>query len=151
MGDRGGGGQAAVSAPKLPRHSGMALREALHVKLVEDHPMRWNLRQRVAAPVEFTADHHALRLAQGIVDRIQRHPWVRLPALPTVAEARLAPIQLAGDRAGIRVQQQLGWVEPQTLSGPIRSVRAIAVKGSRPEPGHIAVPYVVELLGQIDA
>src|SRR5215813_14571904 len=117
MGDRGGGGQAGVSAPKLRRYAGMALREALHVKLVDDRPVPWNLRQGVAAPVESAADHHALRCARRIVGRIQRHARVRLLAVPTVAEYRLAPIQLARDRAGVRIQQELGWVEPQALGG----------------------------------
>src|SRR5215472_1970298 len=147
MGDRGGGGKPCVGAPKLRRHAGMALSEALHVKLVDDRPVPWNLRQGVAAPVESAADHHALRLARRIVGRIQCHAWVRLLAVPTVAEYRLPPIQLARDRAGVRVKQELGWVEPQALGRLVRSVRAIAVKDSRPDPRHVAVPNVMELLG----
>src|SRR5262249_47558912 len=147
MGDRGGGGKPCVGGPKLPRHAGMAPRGALHVKLVDDRPVARDLRAGVAPPAQSAAPHHTRPPARRILGRSQCDAWVRLLAVPTVAEYRLPPIQLARDRAGVRVKQELGWVEPQALGRLVRSVRAIAVKDSRPDPRHVAVPNVMELLG----
>ena len=61
------------------------------------------------------------------------------------------PAQLAGERAGVGVEQELVRIEAVPRLGRVGAVRAQAVELARPQVGEVAVPDLVGELGQRDA
>jgi len=61
------------------------------------------------------------------------------------------PLQGAGVRAGIGVEQQLGRIEAVTGIGLVRPVNAIAVTGAGPQIRNATMEYLVGILRQLDA
>ena len=45
-----------------------------------------------------------------------------------IAEQRVAPLDRAGDRLGVRIEQQLGRIESMTFARRVRPVHPITVK-----------------------
>ena len=68
-----------------------------------------------------------------------------------VGEAGRVPVDLAVDRLGVRVEEQLGRVAPQALGRLPRSVHPVAVALAGPDVGQVGVPAVPVDLGQLDA
>ena len=68
-----------------------------------------------------------------------------------VAEHRRVPFDLAVDRLGVGVEQQLGRVAAVSGSGFVGSVDPEAVALPRADPGHVAVPAQSSHLGERDA
>ena len=139
-------GEARVGAAQRRRHVGVLHREPAHVGLVDDRLVRAARRAGGRCPSRRSGR--------------RRPPWGRAGAVSSVfgsvgvvevvAEARPRPVDVAGDRLGVRVEQQLGRVAPQALGGLPRSVDPVAVALAGADVGEVDVPAVAVDLGQLD-
>jgi hypothetical protein len=133
----------------LRRHVGVALGVAAHVHLV-DHPLVAAARGiEVVAPVEAVVDHLAFRHAARALALVEGQVFLLVP--DGVAEMRVAPVDLAHDRLGIGIEEQLVGVEAVALLGLVRPVHAVAVEGAGLEARHVPVPDEVGALAQGEA
>ena len=126
---------------------GMARGEALDVRLVDHRVVPVGTRRPVLTPVEERVDDHRARHVGRAVARVGRP--VRIAH--RIAEHALVPGQLARDRLGIRIEQQLGRVTALAARRLVRSVDAIAVALTRPHARQIAVPAEGRRFRQVDA
>ena len=127
--DRGGMGQAGVGAAELRRDLRVGRREALDVQLVHDRVVPGTAQVRVAAPVEVRVGDDRLG------DAVLR---IEVAARDIVASERVrvrgpAPIDGAGHRLRVRVDQQLRGITAQT---PARVVWPVD-----PEPVALTGPH----------
>ncbi len=143
--DDGRVGDAGVRAAHVLRHVRVQLGEPLDVGLVDDRLVVGDVQEPVALPVEERVDHdaegHVLRRVVVVAG---------VGVAEVVAEQRLAPLDLAARRLGVRVEQQLVGVAPQALLGVPRAVHAVAVPLAGLDRGQVAVPHVGVDLGQLD-
>ena len=104
--------------------------EPADVHLVDDGARGGPAQREVALPVvRARIDDHALHRRRGVV------------ALPSRG---LAVVVLRDDHApAVRVEQDLGGIEPQPARGVRRPLDPVAVDLSRRAPGHEHVPVVV--------
>ena len=124
--DRGGVSEAGVRPLNVGRHVRMPLGEALDVGLIDDRTVQRSARGTVIAPIERGVDYDSLGNSPSVVLRIYRQ--VRgFFAGELISEDRHGPIDLAGQRARIRVDEELGWVEAIAVIGVLRSRHTIAV------------------------
>ena len=136
----------AVRPADLLRNVRMPLGEALHVRLVDDGLGVGRLRLPVARPVEERVDHDALHhRLRGVV------VVARVGIAEVVAEHRLAPLDLAIDGLGVRVEQQLVRVEPLPVLGIVGPVHAVAVALPGLHGRQVRVPDVRVDVAQLDA
>ena len=141
--------ESGEGAALMFRHVGMQFRVAAHVRLVEHGvPPRHRPPVRLALPVEVRIDDDALGDEGRAVALVERQ--VVLLGADGVAEARGIPLQLAVMRARVRIEQQLVRIEAMTGRRLVRPVHAIAVQRRRTDAGHVAVPDLVGVLGQLD-
>ena len=129
-------GESGVGALQLGRHCGVQPRETLRVQLVEDGVRVAVVWSPVAGPVEGGVDHDTAGHRPGRVERARL-----LGIVHVVAEHCRTERHLAGDRACIRVEQELGLDATDTAREVPRPRRAKAV----PQPGagarHERVPH----------
>ena len=126
-----------VGAPQLLGHIGVQHREALHVHLVEDRVGHRSARTPVRAPVEVRADEDRARHVRCRVAAVR---LIRVISRVTVD--RRIPAHLTRDRAGVRVEQQLGRVTARARRRIPRPVHTISVALARPRARQIALPHV---------
>ena len=103
MADERGVGDAEVRAPALRRDVGMTLRGALHMRLVDHQVAPWRAQQAVALPAEHLVDDHGLRDERRAVVVV---PDVG-PFSEGISEHGLVPVDVALDRAGVGIEEQL--------------------------------------------
>ncbi len=138
-------GDGGVRAAQLLGHARVTEREPLDVGLVDDrlvHPVR---RRTVDAPVEERVVDHPpghVRRAVGGVGLIV--------VVEVVGEAGRVPVDLALDRLGVGVEEQLAGVAPQPLLRLPRAVDPVAVALARADIGQVRVPAVAVDLRQLD-
>ena len=137
--------QTGVTAADVIGDPRVAHRHALDVRLVDHRLLVGNSERPVVGPVEIGVHHHRghrVRRGVGVV------VGVRVPE--PVGEQRLVPLDAAVDRLGIRVEQQLAWVAPQSCRRVVGSVYPVAVALARADPRHVAVPDQGVAFGQRD-
>jgi hypothetical protein len=137
-------GQPGVRAPQPRRDVGVAHREPAHVQLVDHgvrprHPRPW-----LVAPVErLVGDDHRVRDEwRGVVVVTDQVVTQVRHFRPMVPEHRGVVAELAGDRARVRVEEQLGRVVSPPQRGLPRAVHAEAVALAWSHSGHGPVPHV---------
>ena len=145
--DDGRVADGGVGAADLLRHARVRLGEALDVRLVDDGVVVGQIRGAVVAPVEGRVGHHGQhRVAEAV------HGVVRLVVVvEAVAEQGLVAVDLAVDRLGVRVKQQLGRIAPVPLIGLVGPVDPEAVALAGTDSRQVAVPHEAVHLGQVDA
>ena len=138
---------SGVGSAELLWHVWMEVREPLHVDLVDQGAFQRSPEARVAAPDERRIDDDALRHERRGV------PVVGLLLIGTdaVAEQRVVPLDRAVDALRIRIDQQLGRVEPMPSPRLVGAVDAIAVPLPGAPIGQVRVPDEVGLLDEADA
>ena len=121
VGDRGVR-QAGVRAAQLLGDLRVQLGEPLHVGLVDQALVVGDVEAAVALPVEERVDDDA-------VQHVRRRVVVvaRVGVAEVVGVERRVPLDRAGGRLGVRVEQQLRRVEPQAVLGVVRA----RARGSR--------------------
>ena len=136
-----------VGAADLLGDARVRLREALDVRLVDDGVVVGAVRGAVVAPVEGGVGHHGQhRVAEAV------HGVVRcVVVVEAVAEQGLVAVDLAVDRLGVRVKQQLGRIAPVPLIGVVGPVDPEAVALAGTDSRQVAVPHEPVQLGQVDA
>ena len=93
--------------------------------------MQRRARRLVAFPVEGGIDYHALRHAPSVIPVVAREVCVWRVRI--VAKHFVTPGYLSRDGLGIRVNEELGGVEPTAFSRIIEAIDAVAVKLTRPD------------------
>jgi len=112
-------GQPGEAAPQRFGHFWVAAAEALDMHLIQ-HGVRQRRAQRaVRAPVKCVMHHAALERRGGVVTRVGLQGVVAI-----MAEMLGAPVEIADDVAGLRVEQQLAGIEPLALVGAPGAVGA---------------------------
>ena len=114
--------EAGVRAAQLLGDVRVQLGQPLHVGLVDQALVVGDVEAAVALPVEERVDDDA-------VQHVRRRVVVvaRVRVAEVVAVERRVPLDRAGGRLGVRVEQQLGRVEPQARARVVRAVHAVAV------------------------
>ena len=140
-------GQAAEGAAIRLRYIGVELGIAAHVQLCDHELIPAQPRRPIGAPRESAVDDPALGHVFRAVAFVEGEV---VAGLDLVAEQRRVPVDLADERLGIRVEQQLVMVEPMTLFGRIRAVHAVTVDGAGPRLGHETVEDLVGVFRQFE-
>ena len=99
------------------------------------------------APVEERVDDDRVRDVRAGIGIVHRTVGI----VEAVREAGLAPVDLAGDLPGVRVEQELRRMTTDSLHRVVRAVHPVAVVLARPDPGQIPVPHLGGPFGQFDA
>ena len=127
----------------------VAPRHALDVRLV-DHRLRPGPQpEPVRPPGMRGVDDPALRHRPRAVAPVERQ--VGVAAADPVAVERIVPAQLARERPGVGVEQELVRIEPVPRLRLVGPVRAEPVELPGPQVGEVAVPDLVGELRQWDA
>src|SRR5215813_2548664 len=110
------------------------------MQLVDQRVVPWYGGRAIVAPVERGVDDdraghigRTVALAEG---------EIAAPGADPVAEERVMPLEPAIQRPRIRVDQQLGRVEPLAALGVIRAVHPVAVELPWTQARHIPMPDV---------
>ena len=106
-------------------------------------------RRLVVAPIERRIDHRRFRHSPGIVAEVAVEIAASDP--DHIAEHFVGPVDRAGDRLGIRIEQELRAVEAHAALRIVRAVNAIAVKLPGPHVRQKQMPDLVGVLGHRDA
>ena len=139
-------GQAQVGAALLVGNDRVLHGQAADVRLVDDGLVVGDARRPVQVPVEVRVHHHRARHVRRGVGVV---PPVRVPEL--VGEHRLPPGDVALDRLGVRVDQQLVRVAALPLGRVVRAVDPVPVPLARADAGQVPVPDEPVHLVQVDA
>ena len=124
-------------------HAGVAHRQAPDVGLVDDRLVHRRGRGGRSLP---QSKNGSLTTARGTCGALS--VGVRLVGVvEVVGEAGRVPVDVAVDRLGVRVEQQLGRVAPQALGRVPRAVDAVAVALAGADVGQVGVPAVAVDLG----
>src|SRR5712664_1434400 len=118
--------------------------EALDVYLVDDGARPAGQRGPVAFPVEGGVDHHALGQVGGAVPVVGLD--VARGVADPVAEERVVPLERAGDRLRVGIEQGLGRVEAVPLPGLVGAVDPEGVERAGPDPRDVDVPHLIGAL-----
>ena len=126
------------------------LREAAHVRFVDDRARPWDgaAKRRRSSPFRARIDDDTFRHRGGAVGFVKRQVRRLLPEDITVG--RLAPRDVAFDRPRIGVDQELVGVESMSRFRLERPVNTVAISGSSADPRQKAVPDLVGVFGQRD-
>ena len=142
-------GESRIGAAKRCRHVGVPHRHAFHVQLVDDCFVPWNVRPTVIPPREGGIDHPAFRHAGCGVTPVECEILaLGAEAIPIV---RIAPVDVAGDRFRVRVEQELVRIEAMTLFRAIGSIDAIPIEQPGPRFRQIAMPDQIIVFHERDA
>ena len=135
-----------VGAAQLRRDLRVEHRHAADVGFVDDGLVQRCIGRTVVAPVEVgVADDRLGDVTSGV------GVVARLRVVELVGEARRVPVDVAGDRLGVGVEQQLVRVAAQTVERLPGTVDPVPVRLPRAHVGEIGVPDVAVDLGQLDA
>jgi hypothetical protein len=130
--ERGLGRQAGVGPAQVLAHLGMAHGEALDVGLVDDGVGERDLGRPVALPIEGGVDHHGLGHRVDVVLVVALEVVVVGAIRGRVGQdVGALPADLALDRLGVRVDEQLRRVEAVALLRRVGTVDAVAVALAR--------------------
>ena len=141
----GGVAEPGVRAAQVLGDVGVQLGHALDVRLVDDALVVGDLWRPVALPVEEGVDHDAERhVGRGVV------VVARVLVAEGVAEEALVPVDLAGRRLRVGVEQKLGGVAAQPLGRVPGAVDAVAVALTGLHGRQVAVPDQGVDLGHLD-
>ena len=141
--------ETGIGALLMRRHRRMPLGEPLHMRLVHHGFVPTYLaRTPLPMPVEVRIDHHAFRHERCAVAIVEG----KVPVVVTdgVAEQLVRPLQLAGMRPCIRIEQEFVGVESQALIGFVGAVHPQTIDGARMHVGNVAVPDLVGIFRQRD-
>jgi len=136
-----------VRAAQRRRDAGVPCGEALDVELVDQRPLPRNARGPVIAPHKARIHHDAPRDGGGIVARIGR----QIVAVQRIAEQRIVPIRVAGDRTGVGIDEELGRIEAMSFLRGVGAVDSVAVELAGTNARHVGVPDPVRMLDEGDA
>ena len=146
--DRSRAADTSVSAAEFLRHIRPQLRETFHVHFIDHRAMQRNSGPLVIAPIKRIIDHHRFRHSPRVIAKIARQIFQLVT--DDVGKHFVGPIDFAGDRFGIRIEQQLGTVEAHPLLGIVRTVDAVTVKLSRFYIRQENVPDLIGVFGHRD-
>ena len=110
--------------------------------------MQRNSGPLVIAPIKRIIDHHRFRHSPRVIAKIARQIFQLVT--DDVGKHFVGPIDFAGDRFGIRIEQQLGTVEAHPLLGIVGTVDAVTVKLSRFYIRQENVPDLIGVFGHWD-
>src|SRR6185437_7242449 len=130
------------------RHISMPHRLAAHVRLVDHRVVPGNPRWPVITPGEGRVGDAALGRARRAVTLVEGK--IRLGASQAVAEMGIAPDERAFEPLGVGLDQQLVWIEPQSLLRSVWPVDPVAIEEPGPGLGKVAVPDLICALAQRD-
>ena len=116
-------------------------RHPLHVGLVDDGTIPRRLRMAVVVPGERVVDDDAFGHSSGAIGVVDLEIVSRMAHL--VGKERVIPLDLARDRLGVGIDEQLGRIEPVTVLGIVRAMDPEAVELARSHVGEKAVPDLV--------
>ncbi len=121
-------------------------RQTLDVGFVDDRLVVRDVGEAVVAPVEVGVHDDGLGHERR---RVERGDLVRV--VPVVAVHRGIPLDVAVDRLGVRVDQQLRRVAPLPVGGVVGTVDPVSVPLTGLHSGDVRVPHVRVDLMQLDS
>src|SRR5947209_12593106 len=139
MFDRGGMRESGVRPADGWRHVRMARGESLDMHLVDDGVRPRRRRPRVLSPRERIGDDDRLRHERRRVAVV----FLRVVLARRIAEDGVVEDELAVERAGVGVDQELAGVPAKAVPGVEGTVDAEAITLTRTDAGEVTVPDVV--------
>ena len=143
--DHGRMRQAGVGTPQFRRDLRTAHAESFDMALIQHGLVPGDPQRAVITPLKPGVDDHR----PGNEGRAVRVVADAIVSAERVAIDGAVPSDLAVQRLGVGVLQQLGRIAPQSRIGVMRSVYAVTVALSRTDSGKEAVPDVSVCLGQV--
>ena len=141
-------GQPGVGPAFVLGNTGMELRHALDVKLIDDGVVPGRAQSSIVAPVERRIDHDALGEECGVAAIVPAQIVVLRTG--SVAQQALVRPNLTFYRFRVWIDQQFGGVVSEPIFRLVRSPRPACVPLSRAQARKIYVPDVVGALGNSD-
>ena len=141
--------EAGERAAQMRGDPRMAHGHAAHVGLVADRLAPGHAGRLVVAPGIGVVDHGALGHAAGVVAPVERE--ILAATAQPVGVVGVAPAQLAPERLGVGVEQQLVGIEAVAGRGFVGSMDAVTVEQARVGLRQIAVPHLVGVFRQREA
>ena len=127
---------------------GLTHAHATNVALVDDRLVPGDSRKAVVAPRERVVHDHALGHASRAVPGVE--DLILLGVSDPVSEHDVARFDLAADRFGVGIEQELVKVEPVTFLGCVRPIDPESVELAGLYVGQVAVPDQVGSLSKRD-
>ena len=141
-------GEAGERAADLLRQVRMQRRHSLDMRLVDYGLGPVAPGPDILAPCESRIDHHTFRHHEGAVAAVDGQ--ILAPRSDAIAETGIVPANIADERLGVGVDQQLVRIEAMAARRVIGTVHAVAVKLTGPDIRQVAVPDLMGLFRQID-
>jgi hypothetical protein len=129
--------EPCIRAAKVLRNVGITEAETLYVRLVDHRVRQRYLRSGIVRPVKRIVNDDRLGHAARAVLQVN-FEWVT--GSHVVRKNRRPPVNLPGNRFGIRVDQRFRRIEAHPMFGIPRSVHAVVVKLSRLDAVDESVP-----------
>ena len=140
-----GGEGAPLVGPQILAH----LADTPDMGLVDHHVRPGHRGRPVVGPVEALIGHHALHDAGRTVAPIEGQVGPR--RVHPIAVECVGVAHLAGETAGIGVEQQFVGIEPMARLRLVGTMRAVAVDQARPGIRQVPVPDLVGAFRQVEA
>src|SRR4029079_3892189 len=111
---------------------------SVYMHFVDDRLIRRRAQQLVAAPGERLIDHDTFGYKAGVITIVEGEIglWITDP----VPEQRIRPVDIAGNRLRVRIDQDLGGVESEADFGLVQAMHRVPVQWSGPYLGEVAGP-----------
>ena len=141
------GRQRGKSAAISLHDAGVLHRQAFDMRLVDDGFVPAGAQGIVAVPLVIVTGNNAFW------HELRRVPVVKgqIVFADLIAEQGIIPDQLAHQRAGIWVKQQLVWIKPVAIFWIVGAMHTVAITLADFQAGHKAVPNAAFHIGQGDA
>src|SRR5487761_1998390 len=122
-------------------HPGVQHRHAFYVTLIDRRLVPWDPRRSITIPGKGLIDDDGLRHPTSRVTRIKDKVVDRTGS--STRAHFISPINRSGHRFGVRIDQQLRPVEPESVSWIPGAVDAVTVQTPRTHVGQVTAPHPV--------
>ena len=139
-------GEAGEGAAFVLGDPGVLPGQATHMGLVDDGVGPGDAGRTIVAPVEGFVGDDAFRHGGRAVAPVERQVAAR--RWQAKAVQRVGPAQVAGQCAGVGVEQELVGIEAVAARRVIGTVGAVAIQQAGGGVGQVAVPDLVGVFGQ---
>ncbi len=150
VGDRLIRREPRIGPAQMIGQPGEVLGEPLDVQLIDDRVCPGDAQQLITLPIEMGVDHHRLGHRVGIVGGIDLEVVVGCAVGDIGQDVAGLPLQVAVDRLGVRVDEQLVGVEAMPLVRDVGPAHPVSVELAGSDTRDVAMPLERGLMTQLD-
>src|SRR6476659_6739713 len=130
--------ESGIGAAQVLRDIRVSGGKSMHMHFVDHGSIPRRPQQLVAAPGERLVDDHTFGYRAGVIPIIEGE--ILLGITDPVPKERVRPIDIAGNRLRIRIDQDLGWVESEADFRLVQAVDTVAIELAWPYLRQVDVP-----------